>query len=39
MTEREEKLIEIINENDNPQEALLIATRVIWEFLEQLQSS
>jgi hypothetical protein len=39
MTKNEEKLFKIINENDNPQEALLIATEVICDFLKKLQSS
>ena len=38
MTKNEEKLFNMINENDNPQEALLIATEVICDFLEKLQS-
>ena len=36
MTEKEQQLFDIINEDDNPQEALIIATRVICDFLEQL---
>ena len=37
MTKKEERLFEIINENDNPQEALIIATKVICDFLKQLE--
>ena len=36
MTKKEQKLIDIINEDDNPQEALQIAMQVICGFLEQL---
>lgn len=39
MTKKEQRLFDIINENDNPQEALLIATGIICDFLEKLQSS
>ena len=35
MTEREEKLINIINEDRDPQEALMIAMQVICDFLKQ----
>ena len=35
MTEKEQRLFEIINENDKPQEALLIAMQVICDFLER----
>ena len=35
MTKKEEKLLEIINGDDNPQEALLIAMQVICDFLKQ----
>ncbi len=39
MTEKEQKLLDIINEDENPQEALLIAIQVICDFLEKLESS
>ncbi len=35
MTKKDQKLIDIINENDNPQEAILIAMKVIYDFLRQ----
>lgn len=35
MTEKEQKLLDIINEDDNPQEAVRIAMRVICDFLER----
>lgn len=35
MTKKEQKLFEIINEDENPQEALIIAMKVICDFLEQ----
>ena len=37
MTKNEEKLMKIINENDRPKEALIIATKVICDFLKQLE--
>lgn len=39
MTKREQKLINIINENDKPQESLIVAMQVICDFLEKLESS
>jgi hypothetical protein len=39
MTEREQKLLQIINEQDKPEEALLTAMEVICGFLETLESS
>jgi hypothetical protein len=39
MTKREQKLFEIINENDNPQEALLFAINSICDFLAELGAS
>ena len=39
MTQKEQKLFDIINENDDTQEALLIATEIICDFLKKLQSS
>ena len=38
MTENELKLIELIRENDNPEEAILTAVSIITSFLEQSQS-
>ena len=38
MTENEIKLIELIRENDNPEEAILTAVNTILSFLEQPQS-
>lgn len=35
MTQREEKLISIINEDQDPKEALIIAMKVICDFLKQ----
>lgn len=39
MTKKEQQLFKIINEDENPQEALIIATRVICDFLKTLESS
>lgn len=39
MTEKEQQLFNMISEDENPQEALIIATRVICDFLEKLESS
>ena len=39
MTDNELKLIELIRENDNPEEAIITAVDIITSFLEQLQSS
>jgi hypothetical protein len=39
MTENEIKLINIIRENDNPDEAILTAVNTILLFLEQHESS
>jgi hypothetical protein len=39
MTEREKQLFNMISEDENPQEALIIATRVICDFLELLEKS
>lgn len=38
MTENELKLIELIRENDNPEEAIITAVNIITSFLEQFQS-
>ena len=38
MTKKEQRLLEIINENDNPQEALLIAIETIYDFLKSLEA-
>ena len=39
ITENEKQLINLIRENDNPAEALMIATAVIVDFLKQHESS
>ena len=39
MTENELKLIELIRENDNPEQALATAVNTILSFLEQHESS
>ena len=39
MTENELELIRIIRENDNPAEALMIATAIIIDFLKPHESS
>ena len=39
MTETEIKLIELINENDNTNQAILTAVEAILSFLEQRESS
>ena len=39
MTKREQKLFDIINEYDNPQEALSIALNSICDFLTELGAS
>ena len=38
MTDNELKLIELIRENDNPEEAIITAVNIITSFLEQEQS-
>ena len=38
MTDNELKLIELIRENDNPEEAIITAVSIITSFLEQAQS-
>ena len=38
MTENELKLIELIREHDNPEEAIITAISIITSFLEQPQS-
>ena len=38
MTENELKLIELIRENDNPEEAIITAVSIITSFLEQSES-
>ena len=38
MTENERKLINLIRENDNPDEAILTAVNIITSFLEQEKS-
>ena len=37
MTDKEIELFKIINENDNPEEAVLTAIKVFAAFLEQLE--
>lgn len=39
MTENELKLIELVREKDNQEEAIVAAVNIITSFLEQLQSS
>lgn len=39
MSENEQELITIIRENDNPEQALLVAVEVILSFLVQPESS
>lgn len=39
MTDKELKLLQLINETDNKEEAILTAMNTILSFLEQLQSS
>ena len=39
MTDNEIKLINLIRENDNPEEATLTAVNIILSFLEQQRSS
>ena len=39
MTENERELINMIRENDNPEEALMTASLIILGFLKQLESS
>ena len=39
MTENELKLIKLIRENDNPEQALMTATLVILDYLKQHESS
>lgn len=39
MTEKEMELIRIIRENDNPEQALMVAATIILGFLKQLESS
>ena len=38
MTVNEMKLIKLINENDNPEQALMTATAIILDFLKQHES-
>ena len=38
MTDNELKLIELIRENDNPEQAILTAVNIITSFLEQPRS-
>ena len=38
MTDNELKLIELIRENDNPEEAIITAVSIITSFLKQPQS-
>ena len=38
MTDNELKLIEILRENDNPEEAIITAVSIITSFLEQQRS-
>ena len=39
ITENEKQLIDLIRENDNPEDAIMIATAVIVDFLKQHESS
>ena len=39
MTENEKELINMIRENDNPEQALMAATVIILGYLKQLESS
>ena len=39
MTNNELKLLNIIRENDNPEQALVVAIEIITMYLEQLESS
>jgi capsular polysaccharide biosynthesis protein len=39
MTQNETNLINIIREDDNPEEAMIIAVRIICDFLTQLESN
>ena len=39
MTNNEQKLLDIIREHDNPEQAFEIALKIILEFLEQGESS
>jgi hypothetical protein len=39
MTKNEQRLFDIINEDDNPQEALIIAINTICDFLDELGAS
>jgi hypothetical protein len=38
MTNNEKELIDIIRENDNPEQALMTATAIILDYLKQLGS-
>ena len=39
MTDNEQELINLIRENDNPEQALMTATAIILDFLKQHESS
>jgi hypothetical protein len=39
MTDNEKELIELIRQNNKPEEALLVATNIIIDFLKQHESS
>ena len=39
MTDKEIELINLIRENDNPEEAIITATAIIHEYLKQHESS
>ena len=39
MTDKEIELINLIRENDNPEQAILTATAIILEYLKQHESS
>ena len=39
MTENEKQLIDLIRENDKPEQAIMTATAIILDFLKQLGSS
>ena len=39
ITENEKQLIDLIRENDNPENAIMIATAIIIDFLKQPESS
>lgn len=38
MTEREIRLVNLVNEHDNPEQAIMVAIQVICDYLKQSQS-